>query len=85
MNSKPYWTVYILECADNTLYTGITTNITRCIREHETGKGVKYTKGRAPLKIIYTETYDNRSDASKREICIKSLDKLSKLSLARYI
>lgn len=75
------WIVYIIECCDHSLYTGITTDITRRIQEHESGKGAKYTKGRGPFTLIYTEAHTNRSDASKRELHIKSLDKLSKLKL----
>ncbi len=76
------WYVYILECADNTLYTGITTNITRRMSEHESGKGAKYTKGRAPLKLIYTEECDNRATASKRENAIKAMPREEKANLA---
>lgn len=77
------WIVYILKCCDHTLYTGITNDITRRIQEHESGKGAKYTKGRGPFTLIYTEAHTNRSDASKREWHIKSLDKLSKLKLTK--
>lgn len=76
-----FWIVYILECADQTLYTGVTTDLLRRLREHENGKGAKYTKGRGPLTLLYTETYHNRSDASKRELHIKSLTRASKLKL----
>ncbi len=75
------WYVYIVECADLTLYTGITTNIERRLKEHEAGKGAKYTKGRAPLKLVYKEKCNNRSSASKRELEIKALPKKDKLLL----
>ena len=75
------WTVYILECADKTLYTGITIDIDRRVQEHDGGKGAKYTKGRGPMKIAYTETCVDRSDASKREIQIKKLARADKLKL----
>ena len=75
------WYVYILECADSTYYTGITTDVARRISEHEAGSGAKYTKGRGPLSLLYQEECENRSFASKREIEIKSLSKAEKLRL----
>lgn len=75
------WTVYMLKCADNTLYTGITIDIDRRVAEHNSGIGAKYTKGRGPVKIAYTELCVNRSAASKREIQIKQLDRVDKLKL----
>ena len=75
------WFVYILECNDATYYTGITTDIGRRIQEHEEGRGAKYTKGRAPLKIVYREECEDRSSASKREMEIKSLSKEDKVAL----
>ncbi len=77
------WFVYILQCADSSLYTGITTDIKRRISEHESGKGAKYTKGRAPFELLYLEECEDRSIASKREIEIKKLPKKDKLSLIR--
>lgn len=77
------WCVYILECADNTYYTGITTDIERRIEEHQTGKGAKYTKGRTPLKLIYSEKHADRSSASRREMEIKALSRAEKTSLFR--
>ena len=75
------WTVYILQCADGTLYTGITNDLGRRMAEHETGQGAKYTKGRGPLQLVYQEICQDRSLASKREIEVKSLDRKAKLSL----
>jgi putative endonuclease len=75
------WTVYILECADKTLYCGITTTMERRKAQHESGKGAKYTKGRGPFAILYTEAHTTRSAASKREYEIKSMDKATKLKL----
>lgn len=75
------WIVYILECADNTLYTGITNNINIRIKAHNDGNGAKYTKGRSPVSIAYTEVCTNRSGASKREREIKKLNRNSKLEL----
>jgi len=74
--------VYILECADDTLYTGITTDITRRIHEHNnTPAGAKYTKSRRPVKLLYQESCADRSSASKREIQIKKMTRKSKLEL----
>lgn len=75
------WHLYILRCVDGTLYTGITTDIKRRLAEHESGAGAKYTKGRAPLELVYSEECPNRSTASKREIEIKSLSKEQKLKI----
>ena len=81
--SEPsHWIVYILECADQTLYTGITNDLDHRINEHEKGGGAKYTRGRAPFKLLYTETHSTRSQALKREAEIKSFDRAAKLKLA---
>lgn len=76
------WVVYILQCADGTLYTGITNNLESRLVAHENGNGAKYTRGRGPLKVIYTENCKDRSEASKRERAIKMLDKNQKIGLA---
>ena len=74
--------VYIVECNDGSLYTGITKDITKRIAEHNTSiKGAKYTKIRRPVKLVYEETSLNRSTASKREYQIKKLTRLEKLQL----
>ena len=75
------WIVYILRCADETLYTGITNDLERRMAEHEAGQGAKYTKGRGPFKLVYQEICQDRGVASRREIEIKSLDRKAKLSL----
>ena len=75
------WCVYILKCSDNTYYTGITNNIQRRIREHETNKGAKYTKGRAPFSLVYKEKCKNRIDASQKEYVIKKLTLIEKEKL----
>ncbi len=76
------WTVYILQCADLSLYTGIATDVKARMEKHENGTGAKYTRGRAPYTLLYTETHDSKSDALKRELAIKSLSRQQKLSLA---
>ena len=80
-----HWIVYILQCADGTLYTGITNDLERRMAEHEAGRGAKYTKGRGPLQLVYQEICGDRGTASKREIEIKSLDRKSKLLLGAKI
>lgn len=77
------WIVYILECADKSLYTGITNNLENRIAAHEEGKGAKYTKGRGPFRIAHQETFKTRSDASKRELAIKKLSRPEKLKLLK--
>jgi putative endonuclease len=75
------WIVYILECSDNSLYTGITNDMERRLEEHRTGRGAKYTKYRRPLRVRYTEYQGTKSAALKREAAIKSLDRVEKLAL----
>ncbi|MDH5564558.1 MAG: GIY-YIG nuclease family protein [Nitrospirota bacterium] len=75
------WTVYILECADSSLYTGITRNLPRRLEEHSKGKGAKYTKHRGPFKVVFTEGQDTRGQALKREATIKSMKREDKLGL----
>jgi putative endonuclease len=75
------WTVYILRCADGTLYTGITNDLNRRVSAHESGQGAKYTKGRGPFQLVYNETCEDRGAASKRENEIKSLTREAKLKL----
>jgi len=74
------WFVYIVRCADNTLYTGVTTDIARRLREHngEVRSGAWYTKLRRPVVLVYAETIDSQSRALKREATIKKLSKQQK-------
>ncbi|RUM62843.1 MAG: GIY-YIG nuclease family protein [Sulfurimonas sp.] len=74
--------VYILKCSDDTLYTGITTDISRRLDEHNnSAKGAKYTKLRRPVMLVYSEDSEDRSSASKREYTIKKLSRKEKLEL----
>lgn len=76
------WWVYILQCADNTLYTGITIDLQRRIAEHNSAKGgAKYTRARKPVSLIYFEEVKNRSVASKREYQIKKMHLKKKLAI----
>ncbi|MDH4098863.1 MAG: GIY-YIG nuclease family protein [Nitrospira sp.] len=75
------WIVYILECSDKSLYTGITNDLKRRFNAHNKGLGAKYTKHRRPVMIRYGEAHDTQGAALKREAAIKSLDKKAKLAL----
>ena len=76
------WYVYILSCADSTLYTGITTNLARRLIEHNTSKkGAKYTRARRPVSVLRYFEFETRSLASKEEYRIKHLTKKQKLEL----
>ena len=78
------WYVYILECADQTLYCGITTNLTRRLSEHnQTSRGSKYVRPRRPARLVYFETVESRSEAQSREFQIKRLKRNQKLELIR--
>jgi putative endonuclease len=68
----------MLECADKSLYTGITTNLERRLAEHAAGKGAKYTRGRGPFRLVYSETCAGRAEATRREAAIKLMDKANK-------
>jgi len=72
------WCVYIISCSDDTLYTGITTNIDRRFRQHLEGSGAKYFRGRQPEKVVYLENNHTRSSASKREKQIKTMTRSKK-------
>jgi putative endonuclease len=76
--------VYILECADKSLYTGITTNVARRFAEHQKGIGSNFTRAKKAVRIMYTERKLNRSTASRREAAIKKLSRQEKLNLIQY-
>ena len=73
--------VYVIECADGSLYTGYTTDVARRVAEHDAGDGAKYTRGRTPVTLQYTESFASRSAAMSREHAIKSLDRPAKEQL----
>lgn len=75
------WVVYILECSDKSLYTGITNNLDKRTKTHNEGKGAKYTKVRRPVVLRYFEKVKDKSSALKREIAIKKLSRQQKLLL----
>lgn len=74
--------VYIVECADTTLYTGITTDLERRLSEHnQSEKWAKYTRVRRPVTLVYSEKHASRSEACKREYAIKQLSREEKMKL----
>ncbi len=73
--------IYILECSDNTLYTGYTTDLDTRVKKHNEGKAAKYTRFRAPVKLVYYEEHHSKSDAMKRENTIKKMSRQEKLKL----
>lgn len=80
LEKSVYW-VYILECSDGSLYTGIAVDVEKRIQVHNLGKGAKYTRARTPVKLIYKEKVGDRSVATKRELEIKKLSHLEKRKL----
>jgi putative endonuclease len=77
--------VYILHCADGSLYTGYTTELVRRVAEHNEGKGAKYTRGRGPVELVYFEEGTDRSWGQRREEEIKRLSRLQKEQLVRRV
>jgi len=77
------WRVYIILCSDNSLYTGISNDVTRRLREHASQRGARYFRGRQPRQLVYLESGHDRSSASKREAAIKKLRRSDKENLIR--
>ncbi|EXJ11101.1 GIY-YIG nuclease family protein [Nitrincola nitratireducens] len=79
-DAKPIWYVYLLRCSDNSLYTGITTDLERRLQEHNAcdKRGARYTRSRRPVQLVYFEQQANRSLASKRESALKKLSRSGK-------
>lgn len=80
---QKHWSVYILECGDGTLYTGVTDDLPRRLKAHRVGKGAKYTRGRGPLELRYTESCPDHGAALRRELEIKRLKRTEKIVLCR--
>jgi len=76
------WICYLLRCADDTLYCGITNDLDKRLTAHNAGEGAKYTRGRTPLKLVYTEPCADKSAALKRELKIKSMTRSEKIALS---
>ncbi len=81
--SRTAWWVYMLRCADGSLYTGITTDAARRVAEHngDGDSGARYTRGRRPVQLVYLEAAPTRADAARREAAIKRLNRARKLAL----
>lgn len=75
------WTVYILRCADGSLYTGITNDLARRLATHRAGNGARYTRTRLPVRVVYTERRRDRGGALRREAAIKGMTRSRKLAL----
>ena len=75
------WHLYILECRDGSLYTGITDDVQRRLIQHNAGKGAKYTRGRGPVRLCYQEVCGTHGDALRREFEVKRLTRQEKLAL----
>lgn len=82
MSLKKQWYVYIVRTSDQTLYTGITTDLSRRVSEHNSEKGgARYTRPRRPVKLVYSEPADSRSSAAKREFRLKKMPLAEKQAL----
>jgi predicted GIY-YIG superfamily endonuclease len=81
MKRESSWLLYMLRCADGSLYTGITTDLARRVRQHGEGRASKYTRSRRPLRLVYREDQPSRSAALKRELAIKALSRRNKQAL----
>jgi len=77
------WVLYILQCGDGSLYTGITDQLERRLAAHRSGKGAKYTRGRGPLTLRYLENCDDHSAALRRELAVKAMTRKEKLALCQ--
>ena len=77
------WHVYMVRCADRSLYTGVATDVEARVATHNAGKGAKYTRGRLPVKLVYQEAVADRGAALKREHAIKRLTVAAKRQLIR--
>jgi len=81
---RSVWHVYLLECGDGTLYCGVTNDLARRLAAHEAGKGARYTRGRGPLRLVWSEACGSRGAALRRELEVKSLPRSRKLALVQF-
>ncbi len=79
------WVCYLLRCADDTLYCGITNDLDKRLAAHNAGEGAKYTRGRTPMQLVYVEPCADKSAALKRELQIKRLSRSEKLALCGLV
>jgi putative endonuclease len=83
LNQEECYYVYIVRCSDGSLYTGSTNNLSARLEKHNRGEGARYTRGRRPVTLVYSESAASKSDALKREIQIKKMTRTDKLSLIK--
>lgn len=83
-SSEKTWCVYMLRCADGTLYTGIAKDVKRRLEQHQRGLGAKYTRGRTPLELVFVEPVGSHGDALSREHAAKSMSLRQKQSLLEH-
>lgn len=76
------WVCYLLRCADNTFYCGISNDLEKRLAAHNAGEGAKYTRGRLPVSVVYHENCEGKSAALKRELQIKRLSRSAKITLS---
>ncbi|HDQ25791.1 MAG TPA: GIY-YIG nuclease family protein [bacterium] len=79
------WYVYVLECSDKSLYTGVTNSLGKRFYAHNSGKGAKYTRARLPVRVVYYEKKRDRNSAMRREAQIKGMTRAEKLDIIRKI
>jgi putative endonuclease len=77
------WSVYLVECADGTLYCGVSNDVDARLAAHNAGRGARYTRGRAPVRLVWREACGARGDALRRERQVKALPRAAKLALTR--
>ena len=77
------WYVYIVRCRNDALYTGVTTDLARRVKEHNEGKGARYTRANGPVELVYSERAEGHAHALRRELAIKRLSRGKKLELIR--
>ncbi len=77
------WVLYILKCADRSLYTGITIDLPRRVNDHNKGIASKYTRAKRPVKVVHKENFTDKSSALRREAAIKKLSRQDKLELIK--
>lgn len=83
VESSNMYHIYILKCRGGTLYIGSTNDIEKRVAVHNAGKGAKYTRGRLPVKLLYTESFDTKGEALKRELALKRLPRKEKMLLTK--
>src|SRR5271169_2395733 len=82
-SSGDKWFVYVVRCADGSLYTGITKDVNRRCQQHNAGTASRYTRSRRPVKLVYQEAHPSQSSALKREAAIKAMNRRGKLTMIR--